>query len=271
MHRKKLRIALTCFTIILLLALSAGISGCSAAAAPVNTPVVQSAVDPIVTNILTSLNNNDYAGFSRNFSQVMKNAINQSAFNKLYSQMQTAVGNYQSDVFYSAANKAGSMNLVYFAQYSKEPAGVSVSLSVQSVNGAYQVQGLVLSSPNLAGKSIDVSQLRAYADTETGNALVSLQNNDYNGFTEDFNQTMKNAMSQSAFTKLYNLISSTAGDYRSKEFEIVTTANNIFTIQYYARYSQEPAGVWVSISFDSNRKIAGLYFNSPKLAQSPAR
>jgi hypothetical protein len=78
-------------------------------------------------------------------------------------------------------------------------------------------------------------------------------------------------MSQSAFTKLYNLISSTAGDYQSKEFEIATIANNIFTIQYYARYSQEPAGVWVSISFDSNRKIAGLYFNSPKLAQSPAK
>jgi hypothetical protein len=82
---------------------------------------------------------------------------------------------------------------------------------------------------------------------------------------------MKNAMSQSAFTKLDNLISSTVGDYQSKEFEIVTTANNIFTIQYYAQYSLEPAGVWVSISFDGNQKIAGLYFNSQKLAQSPSK
>ena len=57
----------------------------------------------------------------------------------------------------------------------------------------------------------------------------------------------------------------------SNEFEIATDTNNIFTIQYYARYSLEPAGVWVSISFDSNRKIAGLYFNSRKLAQSPAK
>lgn len=271
MHRKNLRTALACLTIILLLFLNAGISGCSAATTSVNTPVVQSAVEPIVTNILTSLNNNDYVGFSQNFSQTMKNAINQSAFAKLYSQMQSDVGDYQTVIFYSAANKAGLMNLVYFAQFSKEPAGVSVSLSVQSVNVAYQVQGLVFTSPNLAGKPIDVSQLRAYADAKIGNALVSLQNNDYAGFTEDFNQEMKNAMSQSAFTKLYNLISSTVGDYQSKEFEIAATANNIFTIQYYARYSQEPAGVWVSISFDSNQKISGLYFNSQKLAHSPVQ
>ena len=247
------------------------LSGCASASTPLNTPVIQTSIDPIVTNILTSLDNNDYAGFSQNFSQAMKNAINQSAFDKLYNQMQTTVGDYQSDVFYSAANKAGSINLVYFAQYSKEQAGVSVSLSVQSINGAYQVQGLVFNSPNLSGKPIDVSQLRAYADTETENALVSLQNNDYNGFTEDFNQTMKNSMSQSAFAKLYTLISSTVGDYQSKEFEIVTTANNIFTIQYYAQYSLEPTGVWVSISFDSNQKIAGLYFNSRKLEQSPSK
>jgi len=251
--------------------IAALLSGCASTSTPLNTPVIQTSVDPIVTNILTSLDNNDYAGFSQNFSQAMKNAINQSAFDKLYNQMQANVGDYQSDVFYSAANKAGSMNLVYFAQFSKEPAGISVSLSVQSINGAYQVQGLVFNSPNLAGKPIDVSPVRSYADAETENALVSLQNNDLAGFTKDFNQTMKNAMSQSAFTKLYNLISSTVGDYRSKEFEIVTTAGNILTIQYYAQYSLEPAGVWVSISFDSNQKIAGLYFNSRKLEQSPSK
>jgi hypothetical protein len=252
-------------------AITALLSGCASTSTPLNTTVIHPAVDPIVTNILTSLNNNDYAGFSQNFSQAMKNAVNQSAFDKLYIQMQSAVGNSQSDVFYSAADKAGSMNLVYFAQYSKDPAGVSVSLSVQPVNGAYQVQGLVFNSPNLVGKPIDVSQLRAYSDTETENALVSLQNNDLAGFTKDFNQTMKNAMTQAAFTKLYNLMSSTVGDYQSKEFEIVTTANNIFTIEYYAQYSLESTGVWVSISFDSSRKISGLYFNSPKLQQSPSK
>ena len=116
--------ALTISGIIVLL------SGCASTSTPLNTPVIQTSVDPIVTNILTSLNNSDYSGFSQNFSQTMKNAINQSDFDILYSQMQTEVGDYQSDVFYNAANKAGAVNLVYFAQYSKEPAGISVSLTV---------------------------------------------------------------------------------------------------------------------------------------------
>jgi len=76
-----------------ILGILALLSGCSSATTAINTPVIQTSIDPIVTNILTSLNNNDYAGFSRNFSQTMKNAINQSAFDKLYNQMQTAVGN----------------------------------------------------------------------------------------------------------------------------------------------------------------------------------
>lgn len=248
-----------------ILGIAALLSGCGPTATPVNTAVVQTSVDPIVTNILTSLNNNDYAGFSQSFSQTMKNAINKSAFDKFYSQMQTAVGDYQSDLFFSMTNKSGSVSVIYIAQYSKEPAGVSVSVTVQPVNSSYEVQGLVLSSPSLAGKPIDVSDLRSYADLETENALVSLQNNDLAGFTKDFNQTMKKAMSQSAFSKLYKLMSSTVGDYQSKEFEIVTSTNNILTIEYYAQYSLEPAGVWVSISFDGSRKISGLYFNSPKL------
>ena len=140
MHRKQIRIFRACLAITLVIPLVLVMQACSVTTL-INTPVVQTSVDPIVTNILTSLNNNDYAGFSQNFSQTMKNAINQSAFDKLYNQMQSDVGDYQSDVFYSAANKAGLTNLVYFAQYSKETAGVSVSLSVQSVNGVYGFKG----------------------------------------------------------------------------------------------------------------------------------
>lgn len=271
MHRKQIRIIRAGLAIILVIALIAGMTACSTDTTPINTPVIQAAVNPLVMNILTALNNNDYTGFAKDFNQTMKNTINQAAFNKLYSQMQTAVGDYQSDVLYSATNKGDAVTVVYFAQYSKEQAGVSVSLTVQSVNGTYEVQGLVFNSPDLVGKPIDASRVRAYADSETENALVSLQNNDYAAFIKDCNQKMKNAMSQSAFTKLYNLISSTVGDYQSKEFEIVSTAKNIFTVEYYAQYTLEPAGVWVSISFDSNQKIAGLYFSSHKLQQAQSK
>jgi len=65
--------------------------------------------------------------------------------------------------------------------------------------------------------------------------------------------------------KLYKQIQSAVGNYQSKEFGIVSTLNNIVTIKYHAKYTLEPGGVWVTISFDSDQKVAGLYFNSPKL------
>jgi hypothetical protein len=257
--------------VLVIFGIMALLIGCSSSTTPVNILVVESSVDPIVTNILTSLNNNDYTGFAQNFDQTMKNTINQATVSKLYSQMQTTVGDYQSDVFFSAANKGSSVTVVYLAQYSNEPADVTATLTVQVINGTYQVQGLIFNSPNLAGAPINVSQVRAYADSETENVLMSLNKNDYDGFSKDFNQTMKNAIPQASFTTLYNQMTSTVGDYQSKEFEIVSTENNIITVEYYAKYTLEPAGVWVSISFDSNQKISGLYFNSPKLQQSQSK
>ena len=192
------------------------LSGCSSTTTPVNIALTHTSVEPIVTNILTSLNNNDYVGFSQNFSQTMKNAINQSAFDKLYSQMQSDVGDYQSDYILQCGQQSRfDESGLFRAIFQRTGWCFSVfvcAIGQRRLSGA----GLVFTSPNLAGKPIDVSQLRAYADAKIGNAVVSLQNNDYAGFTEDFNQEMKNAMTQSAFTKLYNLISSTVGDYQSK-------------------------------------------------------
>ena len=264
MHRKQIQIFRACLTIILVITIALVMPACSATT-PINTPVVQAAVGPLVGNILTSLDNNQYTVFARDFNQTMKNTINQTAFKKLYSLMQTDVGDYQSDLFFSAANKGSAVTVIYFAKYSKEPAGVSVTLTVQPVNGAYEVQGLVFDSPNLRGKPIDVSSVRAYSDSATENVLESCNNNDYSGFSKDFNQAMKNATSPTKFGQLYSQMTSTVGEYQTKEFEIVSTSNNIITVEYYTQYTLEPAGVWVSISFDSNQKVAGLYFNSPKL------
>ncbi len=241
------------------------VSGCSSKTSPGTTPDIQTSVDPIAKNILISLNNNDYAGFSKDFNQTAKNAINQTAFDKLYSQMKTAVGDYQSDVFVSATNQNGTITVQYIVQYSKEPAGVAMALVLQTNNGAYEIEGLNFDSPNLRGQPIDVNKIRAYADSETENILVSLNKNDYSSFSKDLDAAMKNAIPQTGFVKLYNQIKSAVGDYQSKEFETVSIKNNIVTAEYHAKYTLEPGGVWVTISFDSDQKVAGLYFNSPKL------
>jgi hypothetical protein len=240
-------------------------TACSSTSPSVAVAEIQPSVDPIAGNVLTSLNNNDYAGFSRDFNQTLKNTLNKSAFDQLYNQTKTLVGDYQSSEFLSAGNQNGILTVLYIAQYSKEPAGVVVTLAAQANNDSYLVQGLNFDSPNLRGQPLDVDSLRAFADPETENVLITLNSNDYSGFSRDFDQAMKNALPQTAFNKLYGQIKSAVGDYQSKQYESASMQNNVFTVRYLAKYSSEPAGVWITISFDTDQKVGGLYFNSPKL------
>jgi hypothetical protein len=220
-------------------------------------------------NIFVSLNNHDYAGFSRDFGSTVKNALNQTAFNQLFDQVKASIGEFQSVLYVSDAVQNGVNIIVYVAHYSGEPAGLTATLGLQAVEGRYQVQGLNFYSPNLAGQPLDVQQIRSYADPETDTVLSSLNTNDYAAFSRDFNAVMKNAVPESAFAGLYSQQKSTVGDYQnSREFESASSQNGIVTIRYLAKYANEPGGVWVTISFDANHKIAGLLFNSPKLTEA---
>ena len=254
--------------ILVMLGVMLLLSGCSKSTSSTATASIQTTADPIMQNILVSLDTDDYAGFSRDFSQTAANTLNQAAFNSLYSQIQTGLGNYKSKLFMSNTVQSGFNTVIYIAQYSKEPAGVSVSLVLQASGGGYQVQGLNFDSPNLRGQPIDVPSLLAYASSETENVLLSLNNNNYTAFSKDLDQVVKNAIPQSGFNSLYNQLKSNVGDYQSKAFEAASLQNNIYTVIYLAQYTDEPSGVWVTISFDSSQKIAGLYFISPKLQQA---
>jgi len=50
--------------------------------------------DPITENILVSMNNGDYAGFSKDFDDVMKRELSEAAFPELLSAVNGSVGNY---------------------------------------------------------------------------------------------------------------------------------------------------------------------------------
>jgi hypothetical protein len=113
-----------------------------------------------------------------------------------------------------------------------------------------------------------VNTLRTYADPETENLVLSINQNDYSNFSKDLDQAMKIAVPQDGFERFYNQLNSTIGDFKSKEFEGSSVQNNIITTWYLAQYSAETSGVWVSVSFDSDHKVAGLHFYSPKLQQA---
>jgi|WetSurMetagenome_2_1015567.scaffolds.fasta_scaffold311183_1 hypothetical protein len=262
----------------LLMVLSAAllIAGCSSSGSPSSTPPASSAdiqaiADPIMENILVSLDQNNYATFSKDLSQAVKQTLNQTTFDQLYHQMQTSVGGYQSRLYVNNAVQNSLITVKYIAKYSLEPAGVTATLVLKSSNAGYEVQGLNFDSPNLRGQPLDVTQLRTYSDPETENILISINNNDYAGFSKDLDQVMKNTLPQSAFSQLYSQIKSSIGDYISKEFAGASANNDVTTVLYQAQYTDEPSGVWITISFNSDKKVAGLYFNSPKMLQSQSK
>jgi len=261
------RAALVSIVISLLaLTLLVLVSSCSPASPAIIITQTPPNADAITENILTSLQNNDYDGFSRDFDDNLKGVINKTTFDQLNLQVKTNAGDYVSKQFFSFSVQGKDTTMIYIARYSKEPAGVLISVVFEQVSSTYHVHGLNLDSPRLRGQPIDVTRIRSYADGITENVLVSLNGNNYTGFIGDMDDTMKKAESKPTFDQLHDLIKSTVGDYLSKDFQSATTQDKIDTLRYLAKYSDEPASVWVTISFDANHQVAGLYFNSPKLA-----
>jgi hypothetical protein len=247
---------------ICLLALAAG---CSPASPAVILTKVPSYADAMTENILKSLNANDYDSFSRDFDQTLKDVLTKATFDKLYNQIKPTVGDYRSKLFVSFSAHGDNTTMLYIASYSLESAGVSVSVVFQELDGMNYVHGLNLDSPILRGQPIDVKELRAYADYITEKTLVALTQNDHAGFIIDLDRTMQNVENQTTFDQLYQLIKTTVGDYISITFVSASVLDSNTTARYFAKYTDEPDGVWVTISFDSDHLISGLYFSSPKL------
>jgi hypothetical protein len=241
------------------------VAGCSPASPAVILTKVPSYADAMTENILKSLNANDYDNFSRDFDQTLKDVLTKATFDKLYNQIKPTIGDYRSKLFVSLTVQGADTAVLYVANYSQEPAGVSVSVIFEEVAEVEHVHGLNLDSPILRGQPIDVKELRAYADYITEKTLTALTKNDRNGFIIDMDKTMQGVESQATFDQLYQLIKTTAGDYKSQTFVSASVLDNNTTVRYYANYTDEPDGMWVTISFDSDHLISGLYFSSPKL------
>jgi hypothetical protein len=256
------------FSVILaVLSITILLAGCSSSTTPSTstTVSVQTYAGPLTENSLTSLGKNDYTAFSADFDTSLKNILTQAVYDQLVSQVKANLGQYQAKVFVSSATEGSTTTVLYIAKYSGEPAGVTITMSFQTENGTTYVHGFNMDSPNLRGQPIDVAALRSYTDPVTANILGSLNNNDYTGFLKDMDSTMKAAESQKAFDQIYNLLKSHVGNYVSLEFESAANQQQYIVVRYLAKYSTEPDGVWITISFDKDRQVAGLYFDSPKM------
>lgn len=105
----------------------------------------------ITENILTAINDDNYAQYSEFFTAEMKEKMTEVAVGQLNSSFRLEIGNYESKEFWKT-EKAGQYTSVFYkARFSKEPDDVIVKVVFQKLEGQVYVAGLWFDSPKLRG------------------------------------------------------------------------------------------------------------------------
>ncbi|MDI9644580.1 MAG: hypothetical protein QFX35_05115 [Candidatus Verstraetearchaeota archaeon] len=108
--------------------------------------------DPMTENLLLAIESGVYSDFSRDFDDAMKNALNQTGFQQLRLEFDSKIGDYinGSKTFIKGERIREYIIAYYKANYTNEPAGVTVKVVFTSGNGPAKITGLWFSSPKLA-------------------------------------------------------------------------------------------------------------------------
>ena len=103
---------------------------------------------------LIAVNNRDFEVFSKNLSKEMKEVLPEAEFLNFVDQIEGIIGNYVegSKDFKKTEKESGCITIVYNAEYSDEPAGVEVRISLQKVDDNIQIAGSWFNSPKLRGE-----------------------------------------------------------------------------------------------------------------------
>jgi hypothetical protein len=128
--------------ISLLIALSILATGC---AAPKPAALTVDEVLVVTENVLTALDANDYAAFTRDYSPDMLAAYSEDKFTQVRDLLQSASGKYISTGKVSLSNNQGYAVYRIICKYEQEDVVVTI---VFKVDGK-QIEGLFFDSPNL--------------------------------------------------------------------------------------------------------------------------
>jgi len=140
-------------TLVMALSIIAGIallSGCTARPAEeVDVNQVRAYADPITENILSSLNDNDYARYSEHFDDAMKKALPEATFQQQNNLIKAKIGEYVSREFWKIETTNEYTIVYYKAKFTEEPDDVIVRVVFKETDGERFVSGLWFDSPKL--------------------------------------------------------------------------------------------------------------------------
>jgi hypothetical protein len=126
---------------------------------------------------------------------------------------------------------------------------------------------LITLSSTVAASGVDGEQLLDEANLITDGVLTGLNENNYQLFSENFNQQMKQELSKAQFDALNVTVKTKIGDYISKQFVGVDKKDQYKILTYFATYTQEPQVLVRTVVVEENSKlaVAGFWLDSPKL------
>jgi len=99
--------------------------------------------DPIAENILVSMNNGDYAGFSRDFDDVMKRELSEAAFPEFLSAINGSVGNYvEGSMNLTGVKVENNLTTASYTVDFEGMEGVTMDVVFQKIDDKMKVVGL---------------------------------------------------------------------------------------------------------------------------------
>ena len=118
-------------------------------------------------------------------------------------------------------------------------------------------------------KKIEYSQVSTYADTVTTTLLTSINELDYNKFSSNLNDEMKDSYDLATFQKETTEISADLGTFQSLSFEYGEKHGDYLNLIYNTKYSNSEKEIRISITFkenDETHKICEFYFDSADIS-----
>lgn len=100
---------------------------------------IQEISKPMAENIMTSLANEDFSSFSRDFDEAMQKAMTEQAFSEIRKMFWEQYGEYQSLSYSSTSTKQGYLLIFYSLKFEK---GEVIMQVVHQPQPPYLVSGL---------------------------------------------------------------------------------------------------------------------------------
>ena len=111
-------------------------------------------------------------------------------------------------------------------------------------------------------------ETQKYADPMTENILLAMNDDNYPRFSQDFDEQMRNGLSEANYKSTIPAIKAKIGKYVSKRFVSVEKKDGYIVVIYKAVFSLETGDVIVRTVFsdkDGKKYISGFWLDSPKL------